>query len=392
MSSTAQTWQARVRSGVETIEITVTGGSEDEARRSAGRLGQVISIRRMNRSRLSSGMNRTERFVFLMRMSTMISSRFPVSDALRLMISSFSGKIRDAARTALPLVERGMTLCDALAFDVKNFPGSVGLLIKSGTAGGDTGKALRDAAEFEQLIGEASKGALMSILRSFLYMFIALGMLLVNQYMVVPAMFDSQIMKMAKDADFSLWRNIGLYFIALQGAILGILTILIIIATIGRRFSPDKMDGVIIKIPVMRDIVISKDNFIGLYRLCLLVRAGVPMNECLLSCAESSRPGALREDFKRAYAGLRRGEKWSKYMKTLHLTDRATLMMMPDQDELAKNLGYMADQSKTLYLERLKIISPILDVISASMISIAGFIILIVSTIPQLQLVSEIMG
>jgi general secretion pathway protein F len=79
-------------------------------------------------------------------------------------------------------------------------------------------------------------------------------------------------------------------------------------------------------------------------------------------------------------------------MKTLHPTDRAALTLMPDNDELAKNLGIIADQSKTLYLERLKVISPILDVISAVMMSAAGFIILIVTTIPQLQLVSEIMG
>jgi len=52
----------------------------------------------------------------------------------------------------------------------------------------------------------------------------------------------------------------------------------------------------------------------------------------------------------------------------------------------------MAEQSKALYLERLKVISPVLDVISAIMMSIAGFIILIVTTIPQLQLVSEVMG
>jgi general secretion pathway protein F len=116
------------------------------------------------------------------------------------------------------------------------------------------------------------------------------------------------------------------------------------------------------------------------------------MNECLTSCAESTRPGALREDFKRALLGLKRGEKWSKYMNTLHPTDRAALMLMPDSDELAKNLSYMADQSKTLYLSRLKVISPVMDIVSALLMSVAGFIILIVTTIPQLLLVTEIMG
>ena len=386
------TWNVRIRVGSEVSEVTVVGQNESEARKAAGRIGSVISLDRAKKSAFNMGMSRSERFIFLMRMSTMISSKFPVSEALRLMISSFGGKIRDAARNALPQVEKGVPLGEALARDVKNFPGSVGLLIKTGSAGGNTGKALKDAAEFERLIGEASKGATMAILRSFAYMFVALGLLLVNQYKVVPDMFNSPIMKMAKDADFTFWKEIGIYFIWLQGGILVLLTLLVILATVGRRIAPDKVDAFILRIPIMRDIVISQDNFIGLYRMSLLVEAGVPMNETLLSCYESTRPGALKEDFKRAYDALKKGDKWAKYMKTLHPTDRAALTLMPDNDELAKNLNIMADQSKTLYLERLKIVSPIMDIVSALMMSIAGFIILIVTTIPQLQLVSEIMG
>lgn len=386
------TWSARVRIGSEVHDITVVGQTEREARSAAGRVGALISIKRVKQSAFNMGMSRNERFVFLMRMSTMISSRFPISEALRLMISSFGGKIREAARKALPMVEKGVPLGEALAQDPKNFPGSVGLLIRTGSASGNTAKALKDAAEFERLIGEASKGAVMSILRSFAYMFMALGLLLVNQYKVVPDMFNSEIMKMAKNADFSFWKNIGLYFIWVQSAVLLILTFLVVLATIGRRIAPDKVDAFIIKLPVMSDLVISQDNFIGLYRMSLLVEAGVSMNETLQSCYESTRPGALREDFKRAYMAIKRGENWAKNMKTLHPTDRAALTLMPDNDELAKNLGLIADQSKALYLERLKIISPILDVISAIMMSAAGFIILIVTTIPQLQLVSEIMG
>ncbi len=388
----SSTWNARVRMGSEVHEITVVGQTEAEARKAANRVGILISLERAKKSAMNFGMSRQERFIFLMRMSTMISSRFPVTEALKLMISSFKGKIRDAARNALPQVERGVPLGEALARDPKNFPGSVGLLIKTGSASGNTAKALKDAAEFERLIGEASKGALVSIMRSFAYMFVALGLLLVNQYKVVPEMFDSSIMKMAEDADFTIWKEIGLYFIGLQSAMLIILMMLVALATFGRRAAPDKVDAFILKIPIMRDIVISQDNFIGLYRMSLLVEAGVPMNETLLSCYESTRPGALREDFKRAYAGLKKGDNWAKYMKTLHPTDRAALTLMPDSDELAKNLNIMAEQSKALYLERLKVISPVLDVISAIMMSIAGFIILIVTTIPQLQLVSEVMG
>ncbi len=388
----SQTWVARIRSGVETKEVLVVGSNESEARRQAGREGNVVSIKKSKASFLKAGMNRNERFVFLMRLSTMIGSKFPVSDALRLMISSFGGKIKEAAKTALPQVDKGIPLGEALAADPRNFPGSIGLLIKTGSASGDTAGALREAAEFERLIGEASRGAMVAIVRSFMYMFMALGLLLVNQYVIIPKMFDSSIMKMAKKTDFSIWVNIGLWAMIGTLIIMGTLIFLVILATVGRRLAPDKVDALILKLPIMRDIVISQDNYIGLYRMSLLVRAAVPLNEVLASCAESTRPGALKEDFKRAYNGLKRGEKWAKYMMTLHPTDRAALMLMPDIDELSKNLNYMAEQSKALYLQRLGVVSPTMDVISAMLISIAGFIVLVVTTVPQLQLVAEIMG
>ena len=386
------TWGARIRVGNEVQEITVSGATRDAAKRSAGRLGQVVSLSEVKQARFSLGMKRQDRFVFLMRMATMIGSRFPVTEALRLVISSFTGTIREAARTALPQVEAGVPLGEALARDSKNFPGSIGLLIKTGSAGGNTANALREAAEFERLIGEASKGAFFAVVRSYAYMFVALALLAVNQYYVVPEMFNSSIMKMAEDADFSFWENIGWYFLVFQAVAIGILSFLVVLGTVGRRMAPDRVDALILKIPVMKDIVISQDNFIGLYRMSLLVEAGVPLNEAIASCYESSRPGALKEDFKRASMALKRGDKWAKHMMTLHPTDRAALTLMPDNDELAKNLNYMAEQSKALYLERLKVVSPIMDVISALMMSVAGFIILIVTTIPQLELVSEIMG
>jgi len=386
------TYVARVRDGLEVRDIMVVGNSEADARSRAKREGHVISIKRQRKQLLKTGMNRNERFVFLMRLSTMVGSRFPITDALELMMKTFSGKIREASKNALPMIERGVTLGDALAADTRNFPGAIGLLIKTGAASGDTPGALREAAEFEREIGEASKGANMAIIRSFVYMFLALGLLMINQFMVMPKMFSSPIMKMAKHADFTIWLTLGSVAMWITVALMVALLGLVGLASFGRRLAPDKVDAFILKLPIMRDIVISQDNYVGLFRLSLLVKAGIPMDEALSSCAEASRPGALREDFKRAHHGLKRGDKWAKYMSTLHPTDRAALMLMPDIDELGKNLGYMADQSKALYLQRLAVISPVLDVISGLLISIAGFIVLLVTTLPQLQVVSDVMS
>ena len=386
------TWQARIKKGHGVEEITVVGATMEEARRSAAREGQIISVRPAKKSILQFGMSRNERYIFLMRLATMIGSKVPPNEALRMMISSFQGRIKEAAKSAYPLVIRGKTLGDVLADDTKNFPGSIGLLIKSGSAGGNTAHALREAAEFERQIGEASKNTMFALARSFLYMFIAMGLLLGNQYYIIPKMFDSPIMKMGKKINIDSYLSIGFWTMVMTITVMVVLVSLILLATLGRRAAPDKVDNMILKMPVMRDLVISQDNYVGLFRLSLLIKAGVPMGEALSSCADSTRPGALREDFRRAYRGMRNGEKWALFMKTLHPTDRAALVMMPDNDELAKNLNYIADQSKALYLQRLGVISPTMDLISAGLISVAGFVVLVVTTVPQLQLVSELMG
>lgn len=386
------TYSARVKSGRAVSEMMLVAKSEGEARKMAAQAGKVLSIKKQRSQILVGGMSRAERFIFLMRLSTMISSKFPTTQALELLMESFTGKIRQAAKVALPKLRSGQTLGDALASDPKNFPGSVGLLIKTGSASGDTAGALREAANFEKLIGEASKGAFMAIVRSFMYMLMALGLLIVNQYVIIPKMFESAIMKMAENIDVDIWVTVGAVAMWTTVGFMAVLAFLVTLATVGRRLAPDKIDAVILKLPVMRDIVISQDNFIGLYRLSLLVKAQIPMAEALQSCAESARPGALKEDFKRACAGLSKGEKWAKYMKTLHPTDQASLMLMPDKDELAKNLEYMAEQSKELYLQRLGVISPVLDILAAGLISVAGFVVLVVTSVPQLQLVAELMG
>lgn len=387
-----QTWSAKVKDGTVMKDITVVGKNEAEARKQAGHEGTVISLKQQNKSRFGRGMSRGERYIFLMRLATMTGSRFPATQALKLMIDSFGGKIREAAKNALPLLTSGHTLGDALCADTKNFPGSIGLLIKSGSASGDTPGALREAAEFERLIGDASKSAIMSIAQAFAYMFLALFMLLGTQYIMIPKMFDSPIMKMAKHIDIGIWVSLSFWTMVLTIVLITGLVGLLLLATLGRQIAPDKADDIILKIPFMRDLVISQDNYVGLYRLSLLVKANIPMREALLSCADSTRPGALREDFRRAWSGMLRGEKWAKFMKTLHPTDRAALMLMPDNDELAKNLHMIADGAKSLYLARLGVIAPSMTLLAAGLISVAGFVILIVTTVPQLQLVQELMG
>src|SRR3546814_4943228 len=50
---------------------------------------------------------------------------------------------------------------------------------------------------------------------------------------------------------------------------------------VGQRLFPQFSDAVVMKLPYLKDLVFTRDNFISLYRFSLMVKAGVSLEEAL---------------------------------------------------------------------------------------------------------------
>lgn len=382
--------QVRQAGKVRLMEISAT--NPELAKKQAKRFGTVLAVNKSRKGRASGGMSVSERYIFLVRLSTMLASKVGAAEALRLLRDSFGGRLSSAAAGLLERVELGADLPSAIGDDTKNFPGAVGLIVKIGASSGQSWRALQEAAEFERRTNEVKKGTSKGLVSAVFAFFLAGAMMIGSQLYIAP-----QIMKMDLIAANKEMTSMG--FIEGLSLWTGILMVIVLVvfsgflwlATIGRRLFPGPAERIIMKVPYYSDIVLAQDNYINLHRFALLVRAGVRMEEALTTSYQGIKRGALKEDFKRALEALRKGKKWAAGMQTLHPTDRAALMLASDREQIATNLENIGAQYQALYIQRISVFTPFLQVLAASAMSIAGLILFAVSVLPMLQVSAGMM-
>src|SRR3546814_20501826 len=114
------------------------------------------------------------------------------------------------------------------------------------------------------------------------------------------------------------------------------------------------------KLPYLKDLVFTRDNFISLYRFSLMVKAGVSLEEALDTTYTDTRKGALKDDLSRALTNVKTGKPWADGFRTVHPTNKAALSMATDKERLGEILEEVADENKSIYIRRLEILQPIM--------------------------------
>jgi general secretion pathway protein F len=224
--------------------------------------------------------------------------------------------------------------------------------------------------------------------------FVIAGVLLVTStFYVGPKVMSMGLMKENADKiDNSLVNGLSYAGGGFMMIILVLFAGFFWLATIGRRFFPTTADNIIIKVPYYSEIVLAQENYTNLYRLSLMVKSGVRMEEALKTAWESCRRGALKDDFERAMKALKVGQKWATGMTILHPTDRAALMLAADRDQIATNLNNIAAQYNSLYRQRISQFTPTMQVLSAFAMSLSGFVLFGQTVMPMLQLSANMMN
>lgn len=381
------TYLVKVRSRGQNKTITLTAANVEQAKRNARRYGMVQAItRKQTQSIFERGMSPSERYIFIIRLSTMLAARVGTTEALRLIRDSFTGRISNAAGSLLEKSEMGVNVTDAIAEDKKNFPGAIGLIIKVGAQSGQTWVSLKQAAEFEKKINSIKGGSKRGVVGAFISFFLA-GVILIGSNMYLsPKIMEMSLMKSNKDLINTDFINTLAWWSGLMMAIfLIILTSLFLLSTVVKRIVPVIADRIILKIPFYREMILAQDNYINMHRLSLLAKSGVRMEEAIKSTLDNCKPGALREDFKGALNSLKKGQKWASGMRMLHPTDRAALMLASDREQIAENLENIAEQYQNLYIQRVALFTPVMQIAAALSITLSGIILFGVSILPMLQ-------
>lgn len=374
--------------GVKTIKVDAR--DDVDAERIAAKRGTVIGVKKRFSLDLQRGMNASERNTFMLRLSSMVGSKMSVTDALRLLNTTFTGKIKDAAGLMLQRIEQGMTLHDAIEIDRKNFPVATAALVKAGVQGGETWKALRDAASFEYQIRTIQKSSSKDAISAIFSFIVAAILMIATTEYFGPQVMDNPMFKNAPGVNVGWIDTFGKILTGVMVFLLILFGIFGWLATAGRAVMPDLADKIILKIPYYKDLVLSRNNYVVLYKLGLLIGSGVRMEESLALTAEGSPRGALRSDIERALKAIRAGRSWARAMETLHPTDQASLASSSDREDIARTLDMLANQYKDLFINRMQSMAPALQMLSAFFMTAAGFVLFGLTILPMLQLSSAI--
>jgi len=386
--------QVVTRSGaVRTMEVVAE--NDQVATSIARRNGRVLSLRRKSQFRLGKALSPAERQIFFTRLSAMLASRVGTSDALRLIRDTFSGKIKEVAGRLLNFVESGEDLAGAFQkVGSPDFPEATVALISAGSRSGETWRAIKDAADLEYQLASVKKGASSGLLVG-IGSFIFAGLtIVVSTLYVGPKIMESPLMKaMPSDAVDIGWVNTTA---AVIGYIMAVLMVVALgmwgLASIGRKLVPVRADELILRIPYYKDLILARNNYITLYGLSLLVKSGVRTEEALRLTADGAPPGALQRDLRNAAHAVRIGRPWAQALQTFHPTDRAALTSAVDREQIANTLDNLARQYRDLYAQRLASFVPLLNMLSALFLSLAGGILFAQSILPMLMASPDLLG
>ena len=370
-----------------TEEFDLLAASLADARAKASKKGQVIRVAIAKRPLFQTPLTPAERMIMFTRLAAMLQSNLGASEAMALVRDNFTGAIARIAARLHSFIEAGDDIASAIArAGAPDFPDNMVSLIQAGARGGNTAAALRDAVSFEQELDRvrrsSGKGLMMGV-----------GTLLLSGVFVVatniyaePMLEQSGIMQMGGGkVDVEWVFQLSTITAWLIGAIMAFIIGLIMLGTLGRAIAPLRADRLILRIPYYKDLVMAKNNFVTFYGLGLLIKSGVRITDALRLTAASAPKGALRHDLERAMAAAQEGRAWAPVMDTLHATDRAALVSSQDRTQVANTFDALAAQYRELYAARLAAIVPLLQLLAALFMSLAGGLMFGAFILPMLQ-------
>lgn len=380
------------RNGTQKVQIEAK--SKSDATIKASEYGRVVSVTKKSSSGFKRGMSYSDRQIFLSRLSAMLASGVGASDALRLLKTTFRGAIRRVSTQLERSIEQGKTLPSAFGtLDKKIMPQATAAMIQAGSYSGATHEALRGAMDFERTMERVRKESGKGIMQAVGGFLVAALFIVGTVFVFLPKVMNSDLMKMSGDQHSLDWTINAAYGVGYFMGFIGfIFLIMVLLGTVGRKIAPVAVDRLILKIPFYKDLVLAKTNFIAFYGLSLLVGTGVSMENSLGLMAETTVPGATRDDFMKAQEAVRKGQPWHNAMKSLEATDRAALGASLDRVQVSQAMQAISVQYRDIYAQRMASFVPVMQGVSAIFLMLSGLVMFGVTIMPMLKMSSSVLG
>lgn len=349
------------KSNGQLVTKKIDAQNEESARLEALRYGRPIRVSqikdglfsRIKKKLLSKvGLNAQSRMEFLQTISNMLVG-YNLNEALSVMIQNFSGPIKEVSRRLrYETIIKQKDPIDALGeLGPKFFPSVTIAIIRSNSKVSKLNEAFREGLKFEREMTTLQKGQMVKVYSSGLWFVISCLMAMgahwygwdlmedVNYFAMMPDKGSSvdmlndlkgqlAILGWSAASIFSIWFSILLFLMFAPDIV-----------------SAERAQKVILKMPLVNGVVLSRLNFVACYQIQKLMSKGVPQLSAFSYVAQEQAEGVLKADLERAQALLKEGSQdWVDGFHSFSDLDRALLKSSTSLDEMADVFGAQSDQ------------------------------------------------
>lgn len=379
------------RSSKTTKNVDISATNFEEARMLAITQGNVLNVKKRSFVFSSVSLSQQDRIRFMDDLGTMLSSKVSLGDALKEVEFEYKGNIKKVATVLRRRVTEGNDFIESLAMlGEKAFPQTIISLIEAGTQTGNTGDALKDAADFErddrELKKESGKGMFSAIAG-----FVLSGILLLGTIFYIKPEMDNSALFQEFPIETPAIDMMLLVTSIIMSVIMVFAIFIILLRTIIKWTAPYVADKIVMKIPYYRGVALSRSTFITFYGLSKLIKSGVSTEQSLKVTMENAKKGVLKSDLNAAYSALKDGDSnWPNHLSSLRSIDKASIKNSVNREHTAENLNNVSMLYKRMYIDRVTATVSVLNSMSNILFGFVGFIILYLSVVPMSDIMTKI--
>lgn len=388
------TFEARISAKGKMEALEIVAKDVKEARGIARRSGKVVSIKKRSQWKNVSNKSLTPemRIHFLQKLALMVRSKVPLTDALAKIESSFTGPVKRVAGQLKNTIKTGTIFQKALEELPNDFPDTCRALINAGMKSGEFYTALEDAYQFELEMMEVKKNAAMGLAYAIFNFMFGAVLILGTCYLFAPWFLDLPFMKASDEVDIDWAITMGDVMGIIIALITGFVLALGLLQWIIKPMYPGAADRLILKLPVYRELVLSRNHFIVFYTLSRLIDSRIRLEEAMWLAYSGAPEGEVKEDLGRAHAAIKKGKRqWAEAMLHINEVDRASLMTSQDINDVVLAVRAVAQGKKEDYANTMRSVVPKLSLLGYLMMALAGFMLFVFSTIPVIQIMNGIL-
>lgn len=350
----------------------------------------LMAYRRKKGFSIFKKTNSRRQLEFLQTMSNMLVG-YTIGEALSIMIQNFKGMVRDASQRLrqYTIVEQ-MDPVDALErLGPKYLPQVTIAIIRSNAKVSSLNEAFREGLEFQREILKLQASHAAAMMISIFKFLFAMSFVIITYFYAFPLLdsvgYFALIPETGDAADSVKDMEVYIDVTGLLGIIVtSIWFAIILIVGVGRDLSPEKIEKLILKLPLLNGAMLSRVNFITTYQIYKLLSKGVPLMETFNYVNSEMNDGVLKEDLDRVLRQLTKGDPdWVDSFHSFSDLDRALLKSATHQDEMANVFQAQADQFLSSYDVSITTLMKIHDVIAGLFLIVLIFILTLLMFLPM---------